>query len=621
MAGPTEEDIAWFRSTFRPIPKPQLPDDCVEYSLYWIPLNGSAVDDVGKADSIRTSLTEVQKYSSVLLKKYLKGYVWQRDNFRLELTKEDGLNLLRGRTEYGDSIEDEWVIVYLLRELSRKFENLWVKVTDSDGEFLLVEAAAALPAWLEPEVADNRVWVNKGELVIIKPGVSTGPKKRAVPGKLTFRDARDIILTEPKRLMRSPTIAEEAFYRLRNYPGQIEKNLHSSLIIIPRKIAYLLHTKPGYMAPAIEAFYLRDPIALRPLQAKDSNKLVFEPEDFVTVSVKFTKVGFAQLKSQDFPAPTKWKDRLPETNTLKDSERAEIGMKLSCGFEMLLSDPQNCDKPSVREIKLILDDIDTGEEALPTDKEINSSWDKRDDDESWLDISFEDLEGELKGRGPGNKAKKGGDFGDKAAQENLQRIVSKFEEFLNDDTAGYDGAGLIDEFGSDDSDGGDDDDDEFSSDGEDKEASFDEEEFSKMMKEMMGMPSASNKGSSYRPKRIQDLDEESSGREDDADEIQDMSKQMEAELREAGFFDQFNASQTRPDSQKRAVKGKTPIRGDNAAGNNGDESEVEELDDTEIDINLAKNLLESFDSQGGASGPGSNMLGMMGMRMPKDDRK
>ncbi|EEQ30580.1 hypothetical protein McanMca71_000718 [Microsporum canis] len=618
MAGPSEEDIAWFKSTFRPIPKPQLPDDCVEYSLYWIPLKNSPLDDVGISDLIRTSLIEVQKHSAGLVKEYLKSYIWQRDSFKLEFTKEDGIHLLRGRTEYGDSIEDEWVIVYILRELSRRFDNLWVKVTDSDGEFLLVEAAAALPAWLEPEIADNRVWINKGELVIIKLGASTTTtRKKETDGKLTFRDARNIILTEPKRLMRSPTIEEEAFYRLRNYPSQIENNLHSSLVTIPRRVAHLLRTKPGYISPAVEAFYLRDPIALRPLQNEGSNKLIFEPSDFVTVSVKFTKVGFAQLKSQDFPAPAKWKNRIPKTNTSKDSERAAVGMKLTCGFEMLLSDPLNRDKSSVREIKLILEDVDTGEEALPTDKEIES-WDRQDDNEAWLDISFEDLEGELKGRGSGGKDKNREGFGDKAAQENLQRIVSKFEEFLNDDTAGYDGAGLINEFGSDDSDADFDDDEGFSSDGEDKDASFDEEEFSRMMKEMMGMPSASNKGSSYRPKRIQDLEESNDG-EDDADEIEDISKKMEAELRQAGFFDQFNASRTQ--SRKKAVKEKAPVRDQHPGENDDDESEMEELDDTEIDINLARNLLESFGSQGGASGPGSNMLGMMGMKMPKDDRK
>ncbi|EGE01868.1 regulatory factor Sgt1 [Trichophyton equinum CBS 127.97] len=613
MAGPTEEDIAWFRSTFRPIPKPQLPDDCVEYSLYWIPLTSAPAGDVDSTDSTRNSLIEVQKYASGLVKQYLQNYIWQRDNFKLELTKEDGIHLLRGRTEYGDSIEDEWVVVYLLREVSRKFDNIWVKVTDSDGEFLLVEAAAALPAWLEPEIADNRVWINKGELVIIKPVApsTTTEKKKGNVGKLTFRDARDIITAEPKRLMRSPTIEEEAFYRLRNYPKQIENNLHSSLVTIPRKIAHLLRTRPGYISSAIEAFYLRDPISLRPLHGKDSNNLVFEPTDFVTVSVKFTKVGFAQLKSQDFPAPARWKGRVPATKNSKDSERADMGMKLACGFEMLLSDPQNRDKQYVREMKLILEDVDTGEEALPTDTEIQT-WDMVDDDESWLDISFEDLESELKGRGSGEKAKRGGDFGDKAAQENLQRIVSKFEEFLNDDTAGYDGAGLINEFGSDDSAG--DTEEEFSSDGEDKEASFDEEEFSRMMKEMMGMPTASNKGPSFRPKRIQDLDGGSSDGNDDSGEIEDMSKEMEAELRQAGFFDQFNS--------RKATKGKTPIRGNEDGGVHQEESDDEDnLDENEVDINLARNLLESLGSQGGSSGPGSNMLGMMGMKIPKGDRK
>ena len=64
---------------------------------------------------------------------------------------------MHGRTNFGDSIEDEWVIVYLLRELTKKHHNVWAKAVDGDGQFLLVEAAATLPAWLEPEVADNRV--------------------------------------------------------------------------------------------------------------------------------------------------------------------------------------------------------------------------------------------------------------------------------------------------------------------------------------------------------------------------------------------------------------------------------------------------------------------------------
>jgi hypothetical protein len=64
---------------------------------------------------------------------------------------------LHGLTNYGDSVDDEWLIVYLLRELSKRFESLWIKVVDTDGEFLLIEAANALPRWLNPEIASNRV--------------------------------------------------------------------------------------------------------------------------------------------------------------------------------------------------------------------------------------------------------------------------------------------------------------------------------------------------------------------------------------------------------------------------------------------------------------------------------
>ncbi len=42
--------------------------------------------------------------------------------------------------------------MYILRELSRRIPNLWIRVFDNDGEFLLVEAAKVLPNWLSPEI-------------------------------------------------------------------------------------------------------------------------------------------------------------------------------------------------------------------------------------------------------------------------------------------------------------------------------------------------------------------------------------------------------------------------------------------------------------------------------------
>lgn len=348
---------------------------------------------------------------------------------------------------------------------------------------------------------------------------------------------------------------------------------------------------------------------MRPLKSKDASDLVFKPEDFVTVSVKFTRVGYAQLKSQEFPTPSTWERTLPPTEELEAYARAETGMKLSCGLEMLLYDPHHQDKASVREMKMILGDIDDGEEQLPMNSEIEK-WDKREDDEKWLDINFEDLDRELKGGGK-NKEKSGGDFGDSGAQENLQRIVARFEEFLNDNSAGFDGADFIDDFGSDSDLDEDDDDDDVSSDGEDKDASFDEEEFSRMMKEMMGMPSGPGKPSfKALGKRVQDLDTDE---EDDTEQIKELSRQMEAELRGTGVLD-LNRK------QQKLASGEIPFQENATEPSNSHDSEDYD-EDNNANINLAKNLLESLHGQAGTAGPAGNMLSMMGLRMPKDDRQ
>ncbi|KAJ5751619.1 hypothetical protein N7520_008536 [Penicillium odoratum] len=598
----TEEDIAWFKSTFHPIPKPELPDDSVEYFIFHLPSPAPAVID--EAAETRARLLEVQRTAAELSKDLLKDYIWQREGFRLETAKDDGITYLSGRTNYGDSIEDEWVVVYLLRELTKRHKDIWVQVRDGDGEFLLVEAAGTLPAWLEPEVADNRVWINQGGLKIIKPKQDTGKK---VTEKLSLPQARKIIQGEPDRFIKSTMIQEEAFYRLRNYPKQISENLHSAIVTIPRKVAYLLRQKPGYISPAVEAFYIRDPIALRPLRAEDASGLTFKPDDMVTVSVRFTRVGYAQVKSQEFPIPSTWAGKLPPVDEDKAYARAETGMKLACGFEMLLYDPHHQDKAAVREMKLLLEDVETGDEQLPTNEEIEKTWDKQEDDEKWLDINFEDLDRELKGKGKGKGNSQGGNFGDASAQENLQRIVARFDEFLNDTSAGFDGA-EFDEFETDSDVDDDDDDDELSSDGEDKDASFNEEEFARMMKEMMGMPSGSGQGpdlSTPLRNRIKELEAEDE-EDDELEQIQELSRQMEAELKKTGVLD-LNGKQKKLSSGDGSINGK--------------DAEAEDAEDDEnVNINLAKNILESLQGQAGTAGPAGNLLAMMGLNMPKDDR-
>ena len=453
---------------------------------------------------------------------------------------------------------------------------------------------------------------------------------------LTLHQAYSCIRGDRSRLLHLPAVEAEAFYRLRNYPKQIENSIHHAIATIPRRLAYILHHNAAYISPAVEAFYVRDPIALRLLQVQALEQLVFPPNDLVTTTVTFTRAGYAQLRSQHFPPPRVWSSVIKTTDIGSSGFRMEIGMKLTCGFEMLLSEPQNQDIKSVREIKLLLEDLKTGEDQLPADGEI-ALWGLRQDEEKWLDIDFRDFDNDLSGNVGGSNSLNGG-FGDKVAQENLRKMVSRFHDFLQDDSAlGPDAA---EAFGDMDQDEDDEESSVSSSNDSDscndsEHESFDEDEFTAMMRTMMGMPAKIMQeimGSSERHRRgkralstdpgtvrenakLEDADDE--GDED----IRSLSRLMEAELRAAGALqlDSITHDATLKEGVP-DVKG-----GTNATMSRGDQGkqhgEASDLEGEVVDVNynLAKNILESFKSQGGLAGPGGNLMGMMGLRLPRDE--
>ena len=497
---------------------------------------------------------------------------------------------------------------------------------------------------------------------------------------------------------------KEAFYRLMNYPAQINASLHRSLVTIPRNLAFILHELPSVIASAVEAFYLRDPIGLKPLHSTDTTGLTFPPKDLVTVSVKFTKVLFAQLRSQQFDVPCAWKGILYDAEKKaktkgeerkKEVERMEMGMKVTSGFEMLISDGIRRDSRSVREMNILLEDIEAGE-PLPTDAEIATWKDaNREDSEAWLDINFEDFEKELQGKkgaasasaaqppqpstsasaptqqgteggkpvfGPERppaadksppQAEEGMGFGDAKAQQDLKKMVERFESFLADDEAGHEGAELDDDDYDNDSDAEDDEGEEDSSDEEDEDEQpmLDPKAFARMMREMMGVSTSDlddipdfegatapptsavrplkteGKSKTARFEEVSDSDEsdESDVEEDEAEKFKKVMAAMDAELREAGALE-LDPKPKAPKPLKPAAvteeavqpesKGKDKDNADLMAKQSWESESEEEMD---IDFNLAKNLLESFKSQAGMAGPGGNLMGLMGMKLPRDE--
>lgn len=506
--------------------------------------------------------------------------------------------------------------MWLLRELTTKFSNLWVKVSDSDGEFLLIEASATLPRWLEPEVAENRVWINNGQIKIIKPADSSNSKH--TEEKVSLAEAHEIIVLANSRMLHSQSLEDEAFFRLRNYPAQIEQNMHHAIVRIPRKVAYLLLEKAAYVALAVESFYLRDPVSLTAVRSSNVRQLIFPPEDLINMSVTFPRPAYAQLRSQEFPVHDAWQLEVLQATDDTDRARVETGMKLTLGFEILLRDKQYQDRPAVREMKLLISDLDSGDAKLPVDADLLQLGHVQ-DDEQWMNVSLDDLQSQLRGANAAatGKSREQGAFGDTATEQNLQRIVKQFEVYLNDDKGG-DNSDFYEE---DDDDKLDDiDSDEIEEDL--KNAGFDDDDFTKLMQEMMGMPEEVLKELMHG-----DIDALKKDDEPNPDAHLEAANEHENELRSEDDED-VDDTDLRQLVQRMQLGSRNPNNGSSSHGlsvyNNPEiptDSSDEEgpLDPRKEEV--AKQLLESLQAHGGASGPAANLMELMARQYAEEDKR
>ena len=99
---------------------PGISEDTLQYALYPFP---NAAD--------RSAVTGL----AALVEEYIKqllpdDFIWHRDAFELKVVPDPYNSLkvkqdrwmLQGRMRVGDSVDDEWCVVWLLREVSKKWD-------------------------------------------------------------------------------------------------------------------------------------------------------------------------------------------------------------------------------------------------------------------------------------------------------------------------------------------------------------------------------------------------------------------------------------------------------------------------------------------------------------------
>lgn len=336
--------------------RPAIADDTVFFSLY--------TRDAGESNTVelQNKLHKLRIECLAVAYSLSEGYIWQHETFDISphnsdssstsrscpcafptlVDEEDGETSsvttpsslsphLHGKLRYGDNIEDEWFVVFLLFSISRNFPELFVRVWDTDGEFLLIEAAYSIPRWLKPENSWNRVFIRNGELHIL-PLPSSPAELFQIPLLPSLEDAIRVLHGANFQTRADDSVQAAIARRLSGFQQNSNRNMHTAVCRVPLSVAQILKHENQLVALAVQAFYDRDVDSMK-AAAKMAYFLPSGNEvQMVDVMVRMSRAMYAQLTQQVFQAP-----RCYPMPQLSDPHygRAEIGMKLTCGFEMM----------------------------------------------------------------------------------------------------------------------------------------------------------------------------------------------------------------------------------------------------------------------------------------------
>ncbi|KXZ46865.1 hypothetical protein GPECTOR_40g599 [Gonium pectorale] len=200
------------------------------------------------------------------------------------------------------------------------------QVWDNDGQFLLIEAAYALPRWLKPDVATNRVWLRCGRLHIVPLPSAAAPDLPPSPSAAQAL----AVMREGRYSTASPRVQRPIDERLEGYPGRARREQqHVARCLLPGPLAAALRAEPQLVAELVEAFYNRDAEDMR---AASRMRLLPPSLERSPVLVRMTRCHYAQLAQQRFAAPRGLPVPPPDSPLAK---AADLGLKLTVAAEAL----------------------------------------------------------------------------------------------------------------------------------------------------------------------------------------------------------------------------------------------------------------------------------------------
>ena len=303
------------------------------------------------------------------------------------------LPFLQAHCNYGLQVTDEWQLIHVLLQYSCHNPNVAMECWDGDdGSVLLVQAAHALPEWVDQLDGRHRCWIYQGQVRLIPPlssgsaaattmspeeesygeGSSSSPPLSST-GTIRVDQALHYLATatthEPSLTaveQRITHIIEDTIHnRVTN-----AIHTHRAAVFVPRSVAtVVLQQNPQLVNSIVHAFLEQahhqspPPTTESDSRSELASFALEEKKKWVWTTHTFGRTQYAMLRhtvSPNWPSPnaipTQYQSAVAQNDTGPTKSRdyshlqhgVAVGVRLVAGLEHLLQQQQQQQPPSSR---------------------------------------------------------------------------------------------------------------------------------------------------------------------------------------------------------------------------------------------------------------------------------
>jgi hypothetical protein len=537
-------------------------ENCVWFTIYKVSPY-TTKDDAHQQSDDGSWVEEVNKHVIERLTRWthsdndgtVRRYIWQRDVMKCVGTNTWNI-CGEGCVRFDDVMDDEWFVVWILREISKAYPDVAIRVWDNDGEFLLIEAAYSLPDWLEPDIAENRVWIYRGSVHCIPCDVMA--QEEQDDGGGIERALRALCEHESVALACGKGIDACISSKIDMYPEYARDTMHRAPVYVSGGVAELLHKDPQCVSRAARAFQrsgAKDKMKASKTLAMSEYTTNGE-NGIVPILVQFNRFWYSQLVFSEYKAPkdSPWnqhasihQSKIPEWI----ATALDIGHKLMIGFTLCYPHVHGSSGKQDQYTTTIIDVDTTSQAVYPGD------------DDSWLYEPSQYLEEEI--------SRREDEFGTEFNPDELSRRMKQFVDTMSS----MEGAVVKDE-----------------------EISFDPDMFLDILSGNRQAPSE-DEGSSF-------YEGESTCSDDLGDDpicVDPRCRvQVDTETDSDDDYEEYEQSLARE------------LQNTSLHQDDGDTT----AEPVDIDVNLVSHLLSSYSGEQGLEpGPASTLAGLLGVSLPR----